>query len=146
MITTLWETLASALLNMASGMLGVSVDFLDILFKKRQIVYSEKKQHEVLSEKIKKLTTSLEESTQLMAEIETEFQKQQALAKEWEEKADTSKVIAEMHQGEIDAVAKVLASQLQSEGKKSDRKSFVLNALFCVLGILGGYLASKWLP
>ncbi len=146
MITEFLEILASVMINAASNILGISSDIFKVLFEKRKIVDSEKKQQEILSEKINKLTVSLHESSQLMNEIEEEFEKQKELAKEWEEKADTSKVIAEMHQEEIDAVSKILGKQLKNESKKSDKKAFFWNAVFCIIGILGGYFASKLLP
>lgn len=146
MITELLEAVASIMINIASSILGVSEDFFKILFEKKKILKSEKKQQEILSEKINKLTVSLHESSQLMNEIEEEFEKQKELAKIWEEKANTSKVIAEMHQEEIDAVSKILSKQLKTESKKSDKKAFIWNVVFCVIGILGGYLISKFLP
>ena len=146
MITEILEAVASVMINIASSILGVSEDFFKILFEKKKIVNSEKKQQEILSEKINKLTVSLHESSQLMNEIEQEFEKQKELAKIWEEKADTSKAIAEMHQEEIDAVSKILTKQLKTENKKSDKKAFIWNVAFCIIGILGGYLISKLLP
>lgn len=146
MITEILEAIASVMISIAASISGVSSDFFKILFEKRKIVNSEKKQQEILSEKINRLTASLHESSQLMNEIEEEFEKQKELAKIWEEKADTSKAIAEMHQDEIDAVSKILSKQLKAEGKKSDKKAFIWNVVFCVIGILGGYLISKLLP
>lgn len=146
MITEILEALASVMISIAANILGVSSDFFKILFEKRKIVNSEKKQQEILSEKINRLTASLHESSQLMNEIEEEFEKQKELARIWEEKADTSKAIAEMHQEEMDAVSKILSKQLKEEGKKSDKKAFIWNVVFCVIGILGGYLISKLLP
>lgn len=146
MITEFLEAVASVMINIASSILGVSEDFFKILFEKKKIVKSEKKQQEILSEKINRLTVSLHESSQLMNEIEEEFEKQKELAKIWEEKADTSKAIAEMHQEEIDAVSKILTKQLKNESKKSDKKAFIWNVVFCVIGILGGYFISKLLP
>lgn len=146
MITEFLEAVASIMINIASSILGVSEDFFKILFEKKKIIKSEKKQQEILSEKINRLTVSLHESSQLMNEIEEEFEKQKELAKIWEEKADTSKAIAEMHQEEIDAVSKILTKQLKNESKKSDKKAFIWNVVFCVIGILGGYFISKLLP
>ena len=146
MITEFLEILASAMISAASNILGISSDFFKVLFEKRKIVNSEKKQQEILSEKINKLTASLHESSQLMNEIEEEFEKQKELTKEWEEKADTYKAIAEMHQEEIDAVSKILGGQLEKEAKKSGRSSIIQNIVFCIIGIIGGYLVSKILP
>ena len=72
MITEFLEAVASIMISIASGILGVSQDFFKVLFEKKQIINSEKKQQEILSKKINKLTLSLHESSQLMNEIEAE--------------------------------------------------------------------------
>ncbi len=146
MLTEVLEIISSLLFSTASNILGISEDFIGLLFKKRKIAHSEKKQQDILSEKINQLTVSLHESSQLMNEIEVEFEKQKQLAEKWEEEADTSKAIAEMHQKEIEAVSKILSKQLKTENKKSDKKAFIWNVAFCAIGILGGYLISKLLP
>jgi len=146
MITEIFEAIADIMLNIASSIYGVSEEVVNALFKKRYIVNEEKKHQEVLSEKITRLTNSLHESSQLINEIEEELIKQKRLAEEWEEKADTSKIIVDMHQAEIDAVSKILRNQLKSENKASDKKTLIWNIVFCIAGILGGYLISKLLP
>lgn len=81
-----------------------------------------------------------------MAEIEEEFERQKKLAEEWKEQEATSKIIASMNQDEIDAVAKIFGGQLEKEAKKSGRSAIIQNIIFCILGIIGGYLISKILP
>ena len=81
-----------------------------------------------------------------MAEIEEEFERQKKLAEEWKEQETTSKIIASMNQDEIDAVAKIFGGQLEKEAKKSGRSAIIQNIIFCILGIIGGYLISKILP
>ena len=139
MITEILEILSSLLFSTASSILGISEGIIEVLFKKRKIAYSEKKQQDVLSEKINQLTVSLHKSSQLMNEIEVEFERQKELAQKWEEEADTCKKIAELHQSEIEAVSKILGKQLKNEGKRADRKALFWNIVFCVLGILGGH-------
>ena len=80
-----------------------------------------------------------------MQEIELEFEKQKELATKWKEQADTSKVIASMNQQEIEAVSKLFGGQLEKENKKSNRQSLIQNALFCIIGLVGGYLISRFL-
>ena len=83
MITELLEAIASVMISVAASISGVSSDFFKILFEKRKIVNSEIKQQEILSEKINRLTASLHESSQLMNEIEEEFEKQKELLREF---------------------------------------------------------------
>ena len=117
-----------------------------MFYKKSKLVASEKKQQEILSAKIEKLTQSLHESSQLMIEIEAEFDRQKKLAEKWKEEAATSQVIATMNQDELDAVAKLLGSQLEKENKKSGRQSWWWSLFFCILGIVGGYIIARLFP
>ena len=96
------------------------------------------------ADKIERLTESLHQSSVLMTEIEEEFEKQKTLAVKWQEEADTAKVLAEMHQEELAAISKVLGVQLEKESRKADKKAFLWNVLFCLIGILGGYLVTKF--
>lgn len=144
MIYSLAEMISEILVNLASAFIGVNPKKLNELLRKTRIVQDTKKQQQVLSSKIERLTESLHESSVLMTEIEEEFNKQKLQAAKWQEEADTAKIIAEMHQEEIAAISKVLGVQLEKEGKKSDRKALFWNIFFCVVGILGGYLVSKF--
>ena len=140
------EALIVALTSLIAGMTGVSQAFIELFYRKKEILKKEKKQQEILSNKITRLTDSLHESSVLMAEIEEEFERQKKLAEEWKEQEATSKIIASMNQDEIDAVAKIFGGQLEKEAKKSGRSSIIQNIIFCIIGIIGGYLASKLLP
>lgn len=140
------EALIAALTSLIAGMTGVSQVFIELFYRKKEILKKDKKQQEILSNKIAKLTDSLHESSALMAEIEEEFERQKKLAEEWKEQEATSKIIASMNQDEIDAVAKIFGGQLENEAKKSGRSAIIQNIIFCILGIIGGYLISKILP
>ena len=133
------------LISILASRIGVSEFVLTDLFKKHRILREDKKQTQALSSKIEKLTNSLKESSELMQEIELEFEKQKELATKWKEQADTSKVIASMNQQEIEAVSKLFGGQLEKENKKSNRQSLIQNALFCIIGLVGGYLISRFL-
>lgn len=146
MIEALSETIITLLSTLLSAFTGVSAGFIEMFYKKSKLVASEKKQQEILSTKIEKLTQSLHESSQLMIEIEAEFDRQKKLAEKWKEEAATSQVIAAMNQDELDAVAKLLGSQLEKENKKSGRQSWWWSLFFCILGIVGGYIIARLFP
>lgn len=80
----------------------------------------------------------------LMAEIESEFQQQKELAEKWSKEAETSQIIASLSEKEVEAVTKLFGGVLKEDEKKSSKKSW-WNLFFCLLGILGGYLVSKYL-
>ena len=54
-------------------------------------------------------------------------------------------VIASMSEKEVEAVTKLFGGVLKEGEKKSNRRSWWWNLIFCLLGILGGYLVSKFL-
>ena len=136
----------TVLSTLLSSFTGVSVSVIELFYKKRKLLANEKKQQEILSEKIEKLTQSLHESSQLMIEIEAEFDRQKKMAEKWKEEAATSQVIAAMNQNEIDAVTKLLGNQIEKESKKSGRQSWWWSLFFCLLGIVGGYILARLFP
>lgn len=145
-IEVLSETMISLLSTLLSAFTGISVSVIELFYKNKKILANEKKQQEILSEKIEKLTQSLHESSQLMIEIEAEFDRQKKLAEKWKEEAATSQVIAALNQDEIDAVTKLLGHQLEKESKKSGRQSWWWSLFFCILGIVGGYVIARLFP
>ena len=146
LIEALSETMISFLSTLLSAFTGVSVSVIELFYKKRKLLANEKKQQDILSQKIDKLTQSLHESSQLMTEIEAEFDRQKKLAEKWKEEAATSQVIAALNQDEIDAVTKLLGRQLEKESKKSGRQSWWWSLFFCILGIVGGYVIARFFP
>lgn len=144
MIQSLAEVISEVLTSLASAIIGVNSIVFKELFRKTRIARDTKKQQQVLSDKIERLTESLHQSSVLMTEIEQEFEKQKTLAVKWQEEADTAKALAEMHQEEIAAISKVLGVQLEKESRKADKKAFLWNVAFCLIGILGGYLVTKF--
>lgn len=145
-IETLSETVIAVLSVILSGLIGVNVNIIEIFLKKRKIHEHEKKYQEILSKKIEKLTQSLHESSQLMTEIEAEFDRQKQLAEKWKNEAEISQVVAAMNQEEIDAVTKLFGSQIAKENKKSGRQSWWWSLFFCLLGIVGGYIIARIFP
>ncbi|MCL2592304.1 MAG: hypothetical protein FWD82_02945 [Defluviitaleaceae bacterium] len=88
---------------------------------------------------------SLKKSSELMYEIEIEFSKQKELAEKWKEEASTSQIIAQLNQEEVEAVTKIFGGQVEKVHKKSGRMSLLWNIIFCLIGLVGGYLISRFL-
>lgn len=139
------ELLIDIFSNILSGLTGVSDVIIELFFTKKKILKEEKKKQEALSQKLEKLTRNLHETAELMAEIEIEFEQQKELAEKWKKEAETSQLIAAMSEKEIEAVTRVFGGVLENGEKKSSKKSWWWNLFFCLLGILGGYLVSKFL-
>lgn len=139
------EVLIELLSTLMSALTGISVNFVELFYRKKQILKDEKKTQETLSKKLEKLTDNLHETSALMAEIEAEFQQQKELAEKWSKEAETSQIIASMSEKEVEAVTKLFGGVLKEGEKKSNKRSWWWNFFFCVLGIIGGYLVSKYL-
>lgn len=140
------EKLAETLYDLLDSIYGNNGNLIASILKKLLLLKNSRLSQRVLSEKIKRLSDNLSNSSILMKEIEAEFQKQREIAEEWKKEADTAKVIASMHQEEIDAVSKVLGVQMEIENRKSSRRALIWNIVFCIVGIIGGYFVSKLLP
>lgn len=141
--------LVDALIEVFSGILsaltGISRGIIETFFHKKQILKDEQKKQEELSKKLEKLTATLHESSVLMSEIELEFQQQKELAEKWHKEAETSQIIASLNEKEVEVVTKLFGGVLKADEKKSNRRSWWWNLFFCLLGIVGGYLVSKFL-
>ena len=146
MLETLSEIAVAFLSTLLSSLTGISDSIIEAFFRKKIILENEKKQQEILSRKSEELTKSLHESSHLMSEIEAEFERQKQLAEKWQEEAATSQIIASMNQEEVDAVTKLFGNQLAKDSKKSGRQSWWWSLFFCLLGIVGGYIAGRFLP
>ncbi len=140
------EILINALSMVLSALTGVSDTFIELFFRKEKILKDEKKSQETLSNKLEKLTNNLHETSVLMEEIEKEFQQQKELAEKWNKEAETSKIIASMNEKEVEAVTKIFGGVLKEDEKKSSKKNWWWNLFFCILGIVGGYIVSKYIP
>lgn len=138
------EILISIIAVLASSLLGVSDTFIKLFFKTKRILENDKKTQETLSRKLERLTNNLQETSSLMEEIETEFQQQKELAEKWNKEAETSKIIASMNEKEIEAVTKLFGGVIKEDEKRTSRKSWWWNLFFCIIGIIGGFLVSKY--
>jgi|GEM_PF-2499309 len=117
---------------------------LKALFRKAKLLKRNKKNTQLLSQKIEVLSTSLQQSSLLMTEIEAELAKQKLRAEKWTEEAETSKIIAEMNEKELEAARKILGGEVKAESKRSGRSAWLWSAFFCIIGIIGGFLLSHF--
>lgn len=133
------------LYNKLYRMSGIPVKTLEELFDISHLLNTDKKQSENLSIKIEELSSSLSKSAELMSDIEIEFERQKEIADKWKEEAKAAQIITSMTKEEIETVSKLFGGQIQEENKKSSKISWMQNLIFCILGIVGGFLVSKYL-
>ena len=132
------------LIDILASLIGVSSSVLASLFVKAKILKQDQVHSKKLTDKINELTVSLRKSAQLMEEVEAEFARQKDLAEKWKSEAETSKIIASLNQQEVDAITKVFGNKLEIENKKSGKASIFWGAFFCLVGLVGGFLLSKF--
>ena len=63
------DVIIEILSGIMSGLTGVSKTFIELFYRKKQILKDEKKAQETLARKLEKLTNGLHETSILMAEI-----------------------------------------------------------------------------
>lgn len=114
------EFMIEVLSSLMSGLTGISDTFIELFFRKKQILKEDKKTQETLSKKLEKLTENLHETSVLMAEIETEFQQQKELAQKWSREAEISQIIASMSEKEVEAVTKIFGGVLKEDESKCE--------------------------
>jgi TolA-binding protein len=103
------------------------------------IQYSEARRRgrpETLEDRITKLSSALQDSSRLVAEVEGEISKRQALVVELQHDADRYQKLVSINQEQVQAVAQLLQGELRREGTRSFWKGVLANFVFFVLGAL----------
>lgn len=97
---------------------------------------------ETLEERINKLTSALQESSRLVAEVEKEIQMRQSLVVELKSDAEKYQKLVSLNREQVDAVAQILQGELRKEGSRSFWKGVAVNFIFFVLGALVSWVTS----
>ncbi len=87
-------------------------------------------------DRVKKLTTALAGSIEVIEAIRQEVDANQRLVDRLQADVETHKELLRLHQSEVEAVAQVVAGEVRREGRRGLYFSFVLNAVFFGLGVL----------
>jgi hypothetical protein len=88
------------------------------------------------SDRVKKLTTALAGSIEVIEAIREEVEANQRLADRLQADVQTHRELLRLNQSEVEAVAQVVAGEVRREGRRGLYFSIVLNALFFGLGVL----------
>jgi len=136
------DTLVSILAEMLSSYIPMSKKSIITLMEKNKLLNMDIENQKNIADKIQQLSDSLEKSSELMKEIESDFEQQRILAEKWKDEAETYQSIAQLNQDEVNAVRKIFGQQINLENRRSIRFSIFLGALFCIIGIVGGFLLS----
>jgi t-SNARE complex subunit (syntaxin) len=97
---------------------------------------------ETIEERINKLTSSLQESTNLIAEVESEISERSALVEKLKKDAETYEQLVKLKASEVEAVAQLLRGELKKEGSRSFWKGVLVNFLFFALGLIASVVVN----
>jgi methyl-accepting chemotaxis protein len=118
-------------------MVGFITSILERFVEKSQRLAGKK---ETIEERIKQLTSSLQESTNLIAEVESEISERSALVEKLKKDAETYEQVVKLKGPEVEAVAQLLRGELKKEGSRSFWKGVAVNFLFFILGLIASIL------
>lgn len=93
-----------------------------------------KPKEETIEQRIKRLSGSLIEATNLIGQIEQEINNRRVLVEKLENDIEIYDQIVRLKQSEVEAVTQVLRKELRTESDRSFRRAVVVNSLFFVLG------------
>ncbi len=103
-------------------------------------VAKKKKPNKSLEARIKALASSLTESAELINQVELEISEKEELLEKLKKDTDTYNALLSLKKEEIDAITKVLKSELKSQSKKSFWLNILINFLFFLLGAGASFL------
>ena len=136
------DALVSILADMLSLYVPISKKTVIEMLEKNKLLDMDIANQKSINEKIEQLASSLHKSSELMQEIEHEFMQQRIIAEKWKDEAETYQSIAQLNQNEVEAVRKIFGQHVSAESKKSYRLSILWGAIFCIIGVIGGFLLS----
>jgi len=128
--------ITSVAFGMISSIMGKSLE--KILEEKLQPPRTK----ETIEERIKKLTSSLQESTNLIAEVESEISERSTLVEKLKKDAETYEQLVKLKGPEVEAVAQLLRGELKKEGSRSFWKGVIVNFMFFALGLIASVVVN----
>lgn len=120
------------------GVLMVLLEILKIKIDKK----IKQKRGETTDERISRLSKALKESVAMASEIEAEVRKRHELVEKLQADVDRYDELAKLKGSEVEAIAQTLRGELESEGKRSFLKSFLVSLFFFVAGIVATLLTA----
>jgi t-SNARE complex subunit (syntaxin) len=113
---------------------------LSIAWQMRRRLAKPKEQIYTVEDRIRILSHSLAEVTNLISQIEAEVRTRSALVEKLKKDAELYNQIVEINKPEVEAVAQLLRGELKQESKKNFWLGVAVNFVFFVLGALTGFL------
>jgi t-SNARE complex subunit (syntaxin) len=127
------------LLTMAAGLIGSIL--VEDFFKKQR----SPKTQGTIEDRIKQLTSSLQESTKLISQVESEISERSALVEKLKKDSETYEQIVKLKEADVEAIAQLLRGELKKEGNRSFWKGVAVNFLFFIFGLVGSIIIGAML-
>jgi hypothetical protein len=94
-------------------------------------------EQETLEQRMNALARTMHESSRLLEQVSAEIQMRQVRAEQLKAEADEAEKLAALNKEQVDAIKRVIASELSQESKKSRRREVLIGGLFFVGGVAG---------
>ena len=129
----LWD-LSGSIGGMVAALLGAALSFWFSYYSRP---------HDTLTDRIATLTKSLNDSAQIISDIEQEVNRRQSLLEKLQRDADEAKNLAALNSAQANAVVQALREELNTESNKGWWASIIQGLIFAVLGAVFGLAASE---
>jgi t-SNARE complex subunit (syntaxin) len=113
---------------------------LSIAWQMRRWLAKSKEQTYTVEDRIRILSHSLTEVTNLISQIESEVKTRSELVEKLKKDAELYNKLVEINKPEVEAIAQLLRGELKQESKKNFWLGVAVNFVFFVLGALTGFL------
>ncbi len=125
--------------DVSIGLATVAGAVLTVLLQLIDRLQKNKRRQETIEDRINALTSSLQEASKVISQIEEEIGDRQQLAEKLRNDIETAKKVAGLHKGEVEAVAQVFRGELRSEGRRGTLREVIISSVFFVLGLVASY-------
>lgn len=99
-------------------------------------LWRRRENEETIEQRVRRLTGSLIEATQLIYQIEGEIESRRTLVDRLQDDLETYNRIVELKRPEVEAVAQLLRGELQKQEKLSFWQNVLINFVFFALGAI----------
>jgi vacuolar-type H+-ATPase subunit I/STV1 len=104
-----------------------------------QRLRGKKEREETLEERIKQLTSSLEDISKVIGDVEKAVEERRELARKLEQDVRTYNNIITLKKDEVEAVAQLLRGELKKEERRGLLRDILINVVFFMLGLVASY-------
>jgi hypothetical protein len=121
----------TALIGALGSLVGAGIAFVAA---RRNLQEATARRTESPRDRVAHLTRALEEAVDVIEEFQTEIVRGQSTAERLQQDIERYEEIARLRRDDVEAVARVLRTELEQESGRSLRRDLVMNGAFVLLG------------